>query len=273
MAENLYETDYSLCVLPSDPKTLESQYEAFQSIFAKIMGGREKKDNGPKRPYEVLCDIANIHLGMSDTKPRGFPAGTKVIFFGKPVGGSTHYKAVNASGEVKDPYTLYQATGTQGFCQMFAFFLAIGDEAGFQIVDQHKKIDNANFDKLWQNTKVCFDKCIPILQRSDIYTLFTQEFNTIMTSIDPSENAAYYGIKPGTGVNTYLNDFIKINGNQKAIKFYIYDLPLVGYKVNAPKQNIWDYIHSSDDTQDMMNGGRRKKTKSKSKTKKRQLLS
>jgi hypothetical protein len=47
----------------------------------------------------------------------------------------------------------------------------------------------------------------------------------------------------------------------------------VGYKVNAPKQNIWDYIHSSDDTQDMMNGGRRKKTKSKSKTKKRQLLS
>jgi hypothetical protein len=272
MAANPYETDYSLCVLPSDPKTIESQYEAFQSIFAKIMGGREKNDTGPKRPYEVLCDIAHITLGMSNTKPQGIPVGTKLIFFKKPIRGSTHYKAVTANGEVKDPYTLYQAKDTQGFCQMFAFFLAIGDEAGFQIVDQSKKIDNINFDKLWQNTRVCFNKCLPILQRPDIYSLFAQEFNTIMTSIDPNENAAYYGIKPGTTVNTYLNDFIKINGNEKAIKFYIYDLPLVGYKVGAPKQNIWDYIQTSDDTTDM-NGGRRKKKTKRSKTKKRQLLS
>jgi hypothetical protein len=273
MAANPYETNYSLCVLPSDPKTIESQYEAFQSIFAKIMGGREQNDTGPKRPYEVLCDIAHIRLGMSDSKPQGLAVNSRTIFFKKPFRGSTHYRAVTVNGEVKDPYTLYQAKDTQGFCQMFAFFLAIGDEAGFQIVDQTKKIDNPNFDKLWQNTNLCFTKCVPIIARPDIYPLFEQEFNTIMTSIDPNENAAYYGIKPGTTVDKYLNDFITINGNAKAVKFYIYDLPLVGYKVGAPKQNIWDYIQSSDNTEDMNDGGRRKKTKHRSKTKKRQLLS
>lgn len=235
-----YYIDTKLCVFPStEIKDQESQYEAFQSIFAKIMSATIKNSNNSvSTPYEELCAKYNIKLVPSSTTPTGIKKDDVVIFF-KP-SGVTHYKAV-VNGEVKDPYKYYQANGTQGFCQMFAFLLAIGDTDGFENVKQNPVInltsnetDYINFNRLVANSQLCFKKSLKYIT-GEVYNLFKKDFDIIVRS-----EYKKYGIKPGTLLSRYLLDFQKINNNILAVSDYIYDQPI---NIKGKKDNLWYYIH------------------------------
>jgi hypothetical protein len=264
-AKSWYPVNLQLCVLPTDG---ESQYEAFQSIFASIMFGQYGKNRLPESPYEILCRKHGINLIASKNKPNPDIAGAKAIFFNPE--GVTHYKAL-VNGQEVDPYINLQPANTQGFCQMFAFFLTIQDLNGFIPANQSKKIDIQTFNILCHNTKTCFDKIIPLFSDAEVMTRFAEYFNHIMSQ--PAQ-LKHYGIRPGTTHMTYLNEFAAINNDVNSVKSYIYDQPLIGYAQGVPKFELWflpDVKPPTYKGNPPVIGGKRKMNKSK--TKKRQLLS
>lgn len=221
-----YPVNPSLCVIPTGT---ESQYESFQSIFANIMSSNIPPRIAPEQkadmsPYELLCFNKNIKL-YTLQKPN-YSKGNGIYF--EP-GGITHYIAFNNS--IQNPYDKYQAKNTQGFCQMFAFFMYLGDTGSFQVVDQAKKIDIENFKLLSNNTYTCGLKSIKVLRENpDVYAKFKEDFNALVPD-------AEYGIKPGTTLEKYLSDFEKLS--LKSAMYYMYDQPLVGYKPKSAKPDIW----------------------------------
>lgn len=243
-----YEPNLSLCVLP---KGTESQYEAFQSVFAAIMFAYYPPipgNNPTSSAYESLCYGLGVHLvampgqGVPTVSP-----GQKVVFF--KATGTTHYKAITEAGAVIDPYVALQAKGTQGFCQMFALLCAIGHTGGLVQVDQTRKIDGENFKKLIWNNQICFIRAMELLNgNTDAVGKFIQAFDILKT--DPK-----YGIKPGTTAQKYMEDFSKINQSLRSIAFYVYDQPLEGWRPKVGKQELWDLI------QDEIKGGKRYKLK------------
>ena len=221
-----YPVDNSLSVIPTEG---EAQYEAFQSIFAKIMSSHyppkiTEPETNDMSPYELLCFKKGIKLFTLDKS--GFTKGNGIYF---KQGQVTHYIAFN---NIKlNPYDKYQPRNTQGFCQMFAYFMYVGDVSQFQFVDQTKKIDVPNFKLLAENTYRCGIKSIKLLRENpDIYMKFDQEFKNLIQD-------KAYGIKAGTTLEKYLADFEKLQ--LKSTMYYIYDQPLVGYRPKAGKPELW----------------------------------
>ena len=118
---NPYPINRKLSVIPTGN---ESQFEAFQSIIAYIMSASiDQKNVTPQNmsPYELLCKIHKITLTVKKpTKPQ-MKNKLFIVFKGKKI---THYIAY-VNGKPRNPYKFYQAKDTQGFCQMFAFFLCV----------------------------------------------------------------------------------------------------------------------------------------------------
>ena len=243
----LYSINKELSIKPTGT---ESQYEAFQSIFAYIMAG----DIDPPSAYKLLCLSSNIQLTNNkpiDRTTRNKKSVTnmisnKLIYYDNTKT-TTHYIGY-LNDEERNPYNYYQANGTQGFCQMFAYFLVMNDIHGFQIVDQSKKIDINNFNKLAINTQLCAEKAIKLLiTNKDIYTRFEEQFNEIMMNKrlsledDHNDNRRYYGINPGTTCDKYIKDFIIINSDINNIKNYIVDQPLNKWNNSKPKQKLLYY--------------------------------
>ena len=263
-----------LCVLPNDG---ESQYEAFQSIFAVIMSAAfkssKKKKNKHISPYEMLCKKYKITLIPSTHTPGIAGPGKRIIWYLPE--SETHYIA-NVDGIEYDPYNQLQAINTQGFCQMFAFILAIGDIAGFIPADQTKKINEANFNILAHNTQLCCMKSILYLESNpEIQEQFEKDFSSLMNN-----ERVERGLKEGTTLAQYLNDFKKINDHLNCVKAYIYDQPLHGHKDGKPRPDLWflphtpppnfseqpasfDYVEASKTTD--MDGGKRKTRRNKRK--------
>jgi hypothetical protein len=190
-----------LCVLPNDG---ESQYEAFQSIFAVIMSASFKSSKKKKRkhisPYEMLCKKYKIKLIPSTHTPDIVGPGKRIIWYVPEA--ETHYIA-NVDGIEYDPYNELQAINTQGFCQMFAFILAIGDVDGFIPADQTKKINETNFNILAHNTQLCCTKSLLYLEsNSEIQAQFEKDFSHLMIN-----ERVERGLKEGTTLTQYLNDF------------------------------------------------------------------
>ena len=256
-----------LCVLPNDG---ESQYEAFQSIFAVIMSAAfkssKKKKNKHITPYEMLCKKYKIKLIPSTHRPAVIGPGKRIIWYLPEA--ETHYIA-NVDGIEYDPYNQLQAIDTQGFCQMFAFILAIGDVDGFIPADQTKKINETNFNILANNTQLCCTKSILYLEsNSEIQAQFEKDFSHLMIN-----ERVERGLKEGTTLTQYLNDFKRINDRLTCVKAYIYDQPLYGHKDGNPRPELWflpntpppnfsegptsfDYVEGSKKTD--MDGGKRK---------------
>ena len=231
-----YKPDKSLSVFPSNEG--ESQYEAYQSIFSAIMSA-----NRPPRttqaqinemsPYELLCFQKNILL-MSGVPTSKEKEGKIIIYF-KPRK-VTHYIACR-DGQTYDPYTNYQAQRTQGFCQMFAYFLAINETSKFTKVVQIDKIDILNFDKLAKNTQECARKSLEILDKNpEVYKKFKEDFDILMK--EPIERITK-GIRKNTTITEYITEFKTLNDNISAVKHYIYDQPLLGWRTKN-KQRLWD---------------------------------
>jgi hypothetical protein len=224
-----------LCVLPNDG---ESQYEAFQSIFAQIMSAtygplkNGKKATADTSPYEMLCEKYGIELIFSEKTPGVVGPEKRIIWYAP--GKVTHYIA-NVDGKDMNPYDKLQAVNTQGFCQMFAFFLAKGDTAGFKEADQTKTISVENFNILVHNTQTCFNKAMTYLEGDpNILERFEEFFKKLRKA-----NREQRGIKKGTTFAEYIRDFKKINESDNCVKAYIYDNPLRGYSDGKPRLALW----------------------------------
>ena len=235
--------------LSVQPTGTESQYEAFLSIFAYIMAG----DIEPPSAYKLLCLSSNIQLTNNkpiDRTTRNLNSlsntlSNKLIYYDNTKT-TTHYIGY-LNKEEKNPYNYYQANGTQGFCQMFAYFLVMNDIDGFHIIDQSKKIDINNFNKLAINTQLCAEKALNLLiTNKDVYVRFEEQFNEIMMNKPLSlkdhrnDNSKYYGIKIGTTCDKYIKDFIIINSDINNIKYYIVDQPLNKWNNSKPKHDLLD---------------------------------
>ena len=225
-----FKINKSLSILPSLHDD-ESQWEAYQSIFAYIMNGDIDS------PYKLLLEQNDIDLVT--VKPNTRPSRAnhdrvndlhqRIIYFKEPSttskDPSTHFIPY-LNGEEKNPYSLYQAKYTQGFCQMFAYFIVMNDIKDFEDVDQSKKIDEANFNKLANNSKHCAEKSLKLLEdKPEIKERFKEYFDEIMRNHEKRE---YFGIKPETNCDQYLNEFKNINSNIYNVKEYIADQPLEG---------------------------------------------
>ena len=230
--------DASLCVLPTDG---ESQYEAFQSIFSSIMSARDHRTNPtndePYSPYELLCKEYGITLIESKNKPR-VPKNKLVIYFKPHDDDGTHYIALY-NDQIRNPYDYYQQVDTQGYCQSFAFFLAINELSEFTDVNQKNKIDKDNFDKFVINNMACLTKILQhIYKNEEVYKSFKYYFTKLH-----KENREYYGIKLNTTVEQYFRDFSIINNKRTFVSAYVYDQPLVGYNSDAPRPELWFLVN------------------------------
>ena len=215
--------DTTKSVIQSYVKNEESQYEAYQSILAHIMSAQipphtEKEQVLTMTPYEFLCFKYNIKLYSSSSCPKEFNG---IIFDGTEI---THYKSCK-NGKVTNPYALYQANLTQGFCQMFAFFIHIRDVSEFALVgSQTRVLTEKQFWKLVMNTYHCGKKTIKlILEDPELYTRFEADFNKIMEN---NKVRIEKGIKLGTTLKTYLDEFNSFTVNDVA--YYILDQQLGG---------------------------------------------
>jgi ribosomal protein L34E len=158
---------------------------------------------------------------------------------------STHYiglcrKSEKENVKMYNPYASVQVDNSEGFCQMFAFFL-VTDPSLFIDVDQRTKINVNEFNKLASNTKKCFDKIQALLslpKNANVLAKFQQEFDNL-----PNKD---YGIKPGTTCTQYLADFSKINSDLNAVKYYIYDQPLKDWVQGFPKEELWNSFNTKD---------------------------
>ena len=224
--------DEDLCVLPTDG---ESQYEAFQSIFAQIMSATYGSGNNivaHTSPYEMLCEKYGIELIFSKSTPDAAGPEKRIVWYAP--GKVTHYVA-NLDGKDMNPYDKLQPINTQGFCQMFAFFLAKGDTAGFKEADQSKTINVENFNILVHNTQTCLKKALAYLEDDpEILEQFEEFFQKVKKA-----SRAQRGIKKGTKAAEYLRDFKKINESENYVKAYIYDNPLHGYSDGKPRLPLW----------------------------------
>jgi len=175
-----YGYDKNLCVWPSkydESKDIvyegtESQFEAFQSIISNIL------DDTKDSPYMYLLE----KYGLFHTyNKRNLKEGIG-IYIDKIKGDMAHYVAV-INKILKDPYKLYQAKDTQGFCQMFAFFIATDDVDGFIPVNQRNKINVDEFNKLAINTQECAEKLLNLLDSDmQFYNLFNKSFTKMVKS-------------------------------------------------------------------------------------------
>lgn len=242
----MFPVNKKLCVHPT---TGESQYEAFQAIIAAIMSAkiRGKKEVATPTsitPYELLCNKYGITLIASTDMPRNIVTRrsgkepSKVLppsiyYAGKDI---THYRAY-VEGSVADPYDYFQARNTQGFCQMFAFFLAIGDTKDFVVVDQSTQITPEEFQKLAYNTWMCGRKTLDmLLTNPDVLKLFTIDYNNYIRD-DP-----HYGVVKRASAEQFLDDLGKLDLSD--VYFYIYDQPLVGWK-GQEKSELLDWMYTS----------------------------
>ena len=225
-----FKIDSKLSVQPSGGVTGESQWEAYQSIFAYIMNGDETS------PYYKLLEKNGIDLLKTERQTRNGPSlPDKYIYFRANDDNSTHFIAYLNGIEI-NPYKYYQAKDTQGFCQMFSYFLIMQDTIGFIPVNQDKQIDNKTFNNLALNTQKCAEKSLAIINKKnkkneEIYKLFEQDFNTLMET-----ESDIYGIKPRTTVDKYLEEFNELNKDLQNVKEYIVDQPLEGWSQDDNKR-------------------------------------
>jgi hypothetical protein len=221
----LFETNLSLSVIPNKG---ESQFESYQSIIAAIMFAWDQQTDDPSymTPYEYLCWENNIKLSLSSRC-------NNCIFFKQPVKGSTHFKA-KRDNKVYDPYEYYQAKDTQGFCQMFAFFLYTDNTSEFKKIDKSvKKINDAEFCKLSINTYECLQKTIKILEKNaGVRDRFIMYFD----DLDKEE----YGIKQGTTYKTFMKELKSFT--LLSVMYYIYDNPLKGWGKKYFNDHLWNFI-------------------------------
>lgn len=226
-----YPINPALCVLPTEK---ESQYEAFQSIFAAILSANMPPirdatfTNGRltsyerMTSYEILCVLANTILTDNKQEFDLIKAhGGSAIFFEKNV--VTHY--ISSRG---DPYETVQARNTQGFCQMFAVFISLGDTGEFYSPVVQDPLTPDNFARLAFNTYICGLKLVQLLYTTPHFSpKFMDEFDALVAKPTLRKK---YGFQRKVTLQEFVDDFVKLS-LQDAI-YYLYDQKLDGIDDN-----------------------------------------
>jgi hypothetical protein len=228
--------DPNMCVIPNSPQKRESQFEAFQSIIAYILNADHNS------PYTLLCRNFGIDLyEKSERKKLKDSSIIKPFIVFKQSTKSTHYigHKIEITDKKKiislDPYKFFQSPGTQGFCQLFAFFLSLNDLDDFIKIDDPKIKDFVKFETYVLNTQNCLKK---LLNLFNTYNAFKLEFKDKFDQIVLNDTLrTHYGIKKHTTFNQFLSDLEFFCHNLQPIRYYIYDLPINISK--SFKQTLW----------------------------------
>lgn len=224
-----YPVDFDLCVLPSIEEK-ETQFEAFQAILTRLLNANFDS------VYSLMLRKHSIPLFLSSKENKENKKDG--IYYQRPYRGSTHYTVIK-NGKVLDPYDFYQPQGTQGFCQLFAFFMFIHQVDDFKLVRVHKKVSVENFVDYAHNTLQCLKQFLDILKSdSKLRKVFQQRFRQFVKN-----EGEEYGISPKTSPTRFLRDLSKLTLSSS--QYYIYDNPLKGWKSKQAKEDLWNAILSS----------------------------
>jgi len=208
-----YPINTQLCIYPTEPyDEQETQFEAFQSVLARMLSA----DDGS--PYVVLATLYGLNVEEINLEGVDYvlnlPDG---VYYRPAYMGSTHYLGVR-DGRVYDPYDYFQPPHTQGFCQMFAFFLAVGDVRDFQRVGTQRSTSLATLEKYTHNTYTALRKLLALLDTH-------RELDMSMRNSFQRLNRAEYGIRCRT-YDRFKNDLALLTVSD--VRFYIIDNPLPG---------------------------------------------
>lgn len=217
----------NLCVRPTDDET---QFEAFQSIFAAVM-------NVESNCYKRLCELNDIHLKTFAGEPhvaikailrdKTIPDGAKCIIC--KYSDCTHYIAYIKGKGMVNPYEHYQPYNTQGFCQTFAFYLAVqygGNNQNIVIPDfvSLNPIDvftQQEFNQYVSNSTLCANAIIDLIESDK------QLLEEMRIDFEIEKHDTRHDISVGTSLEKFLNEFKTISTFNQ-VGLYIYDNPFRG---------------------------------------------
>lgn len=178
-------------ILEIKPTEGESVFESYFAILSSLVGTRNVyqkivEDSGITRVEEVKNKNDNPNTSVDDKRP--------IIYFFEPRrDGSTHYRVYSfgvhyderkkkrvGKWSTTDPYFLYQKQGSQGFCQMFAYFIATNDTDEFLNKEDQHLDSNELYNLHKHNTFQCLQKTIKLLEVSPTIThLICEQFEHI----------------------------------------------------------------------------------------------
>ena len=196
-------------ILKIKPTEGESVFESYFAVLSTLVGTREifrklVEESGIARVQEVKNKSDNPNTSTHDKRP--------IIYFFKPLNdGSTHYrvysflekyderkKTVVGKWTTTDPYSLYQKQKSQGFCQMFAYFIAVNDTTDFINKEYQQEADLKELHK--HNTFMCLKKTIKLLEETNVIKkIISEQFEHIKYDTE---------VKYGIPDNMKYDDFI-----------------------------------------------------------------
>ena len=202
-------------IIPNDGET---QYESYQSIFAKIM------DLTDGSPYKEICKIDDIEI-VPDCAAQRRPGKTQTKILYLEEKEHAHFKGF-VEGKVMDPYDYYQLKNSEGFCQMFAYFITSNNTNDFIEINEAPLFNTAyeiNIIKqkiianLAKNTQKCCEKSIDLLNAlkyKKAKEFFDNKFQELKTE-------RTHGIPIELTLDKYLKEFEEINSKLINIEAYI----------------------------------------------------
>ena len=219
--------DSTLCVRPTDGET---QFEAFQAVFAGIM-------NVESNCYKRMCVLNDIHLKTFAGEPHvaikailrdnTIPDGAKCIIC--KYSDCTHYIAYIKGSGILNPYCYYQPYNTQGFCQTFAFYLAVqygGTNQNIVLPDLESldpvdSLTKQEFNQYVTNSTLCANAVIDLIMNNrELLELLKIDFD--IEKLDKKHD-----VTPGSTVGEFLDEFKTISTFDH-VKLYVYDNPFRG---------------------------------------------
>jgi len=219
--------DPTLCVRPNDGET---QFEAFQAVFAAIM-------NVESNCYKRMCEMNDIHLKTFAGEPH---VAIKAILRDNTIrdgdkciickySDCSHYIAYIKGMGVLNPYCHYQPYNTQGFCQTFAFYLAVqyGGNCQNIVVPEFVSIDPVTaltedeFNQYVTNSTLCANAVVDLIKNNK------ELMDLLRIDFDIEKQDKKHDVTPGSSVGEFLGEFKTISTFDQ-VKLYVYDNPFRG---------------------------------------------
>ena len=105
--------------------------------------------------------------------------------------------------KIIDPYDLYQKKNSQGFCQMFAFYIATNNTDGFIDKTKEEELTKKRVKEIHlHNTFVCLQKTLDLMTD----TLSPKLLNTMEIEFSDIAKDAQYGVPKNMKFSDFIND-------------------------------------------------------------------
>tara|TARA_B100000902_G_scaffold379611_1_gene414099 strand:- start:3880 stop:4701 length:822 start_codon:yes stop_codon:yes gene_type:complete len=199
------------------PTQGESRFESYLAILTTLLG--------TDTIYSTLVDNLPGCVKIEEVKRKNDLPKTNenlsspVIYFYKPNGdGTTHYrvylletsyddrkKIYRNKWIINDPYALFQKHSSQGFCQMFAYFIVKNDTNDFINKNDinHHDLNDVDFNETHSyNTFACLKKTLELISDfPNIYDLIEKEFEGLKFEVEGD-----YGIPKNMPFTKFVNE-------------------------------------------------------------------